>query len=100
MEKDIFPVSGSRPLAEIEAPELVAMAKAIEQRRARDIAQCALQTVRQVFRYAVAHGNVCRNPAVEFRPGDILESAQSANYARLDSKGLPALTPLQRCLEV
>ena len=37
MDADILPCLGARPIAFIEAPELVAMTKAIEQRGARDI---------------------------------------------------------------
>jgi hypothetical protein len=37
MESDILPCLGPRPIAEIEAPELVAMANAIQD-RVRDIA--------------------------------------------------------------
>ena len=37
MDADILPCIGARPIAFIEAPELVAMSKAIEQRGARDI---------------------------------------------------------------
>ncbi len=39
MAADILPVVGARPIAEIEAPELVAMVKAIQLRGARDIAK-------------------------------------------------------------
>jgi integrase len=91
MEMDILPVLGARPVAEIEAPELVAMTKAIEQRGARDIAKRALETTSQVFRYAIAHGHARRNPATEIRPRDILKSARRTNYARVDAKELPAL---------
>ena len=97
MEMDILPVLGARPVAEIEAPELVAMTKAIEQRGARDIAKRALETAGQVFRYAIAHGYARRNPATEIRPRDILKSAQKTNYARVDAKELPALL---RAIEV
>jgi hypothetical protein len=38
MDADILPCLGPRPIAEIEAPELVAMANAIQDRGARDIA--------------------------------------------------------------
>ncbi|WP_373563102.1 phage integrase central domain-containing protein [Tunturibacter empetritectus] len=65
---DILPRLGQRPIAEIDASELVAMTKAIEQRGAGDIAKRALQVAAQVFRYAIAHGYATRNPAVEFRP--------------------------------
>ena len=54
MEADILPSLGPLPIAEIEAPEIVAMVKAIEVRGARDIAKRALETTGQVFRYAIA----------------------------------------------
>jgi len=91
MEADILPCLGARPIAAIEAPELVAMTKAIEQRGARDIAKRALETTGQVFRYAIAHGYARRNPASEIRPSDILKSTRKVNYARLDAKELPSL---------
>jgi integrase len=88
---DILPCLGPRPIAEIEAPELVAMANAIQDRGARDIAKRALETVGQVFRYSIAHGYSKRNPASEIRPSDILKSAPKTNYARIDAKELPTL---------
>jgi integrase len=91
MEADILPALGSRPIEAIEAPEVVAMTKAIEQRGAHDIAKRALQVTGQVFRYAIAHGYAKRNPAVEIRPSDILKSVRKANYARIDAKELPDL---------
>jgi len=63
MEADVLPCLGARPIAEIEAPELVAMTKAIEGRGARDIAKRALETTGQVFRYAIAHGYSGASPA-------------------------------------
>lgn len=97
MEMDILPVLGARPVTEIEAPELVAMTKAIELRGARDIAKRALETAGQVFRYAIAHGHARRNPATEIRPRDILKSSRKTNYARVDAKDLPGLL---RAIEV
>ncbi len=91
LEADVFPAIGKRPIAEIEAPELVAMMKAIEKRGALDIAKRALQTCSQIFRYAIAHGLAKRNPAVEIRPSDVLASRKKENYARLDGKELPEL---------
>lgn len=84
MESDILPCLGARPIAEIEAPELVSMVKAIEARGARDIAKRALETTGQVFRYAIAHGYARRNPASEIRPSDILKTTHKVNYARVD----------------
>lgn len=97
METDILPSLGVRPITEIEAPELVAMVKAIEQRGARDIAKRALETTGQVFRYAIAHGYAKRNPVAEIRPSDILPSTRKVNYARVDAKELPNLL---RAIEV
>jgi integrase len=91
MEADILPCLGARPIAEIEAPELVAMANAIQDRGALDIAKRALETVGQVFRYGIAHGYAKRNPATEIRPSDILKSSPKINYARIDAKELPTL---------
>jgi integrase len=91
LEADVFPAIGARPVAEIEAPELVRMAKSIEARGALDIAKRALQTVSQVFRYAIAHGVASRNPASDIRPSDVLKTRQAENYARIGAKELPEL---------
>ena len=97
MDADILPCLGVRPIEAIEAPELVAMTKAIEERGARDIAKRALETTGQVFRYAIAHGYARRNPASEIRPRDILKSTRKVNYARVDARELPGLL---RAIEV
>ncbi len=91
LEQDVFPVIGKRPVAEIEATELVLMLKKIEKRGALDIAKLAHQTVGQIFRYAIAHGLAKRNPASEVRPSDVLASRRASNYARIDEKFLPDL---------
>lgn len=91
LKADVFPAIGTRPISEIEAPELVRMAKAIEARGALDIAKRALQTTGQVFRYAIAHGLATRNPAADIKPSDVLVSRKRENYARLDAKELPDL---------
>ncbi len=90
-EADVFPHIGARPVAEIQAPELVAMIKAIAGRGVNDLAKRALQTSGQVFRYAIAHGLAKRNPATDIKPGDVLASRQKQNMARIDGKELPEL---------
>jgi integrase len=91
LDANILPALGGRPIAEIEAPELVAMVRAIEQRGARDIAKRALETTGQIFRYGIAHGYAKRNPASEIRPSDVLKTTLKVNYARIDAKELPNL---------
>jgi integrase len=91
LEADAFPVIGSRPITEITAPQLLAMAKKIESRGASHLARRVLQTCNQVFRYAIAHGSLERNPAADFKPGDALKKHKTENYARLEAKDLPEL---------
>lgn len=91
LEADVFPAIGTRPIAEIEAPELRDMAQAIEKRGAGELAKRSLQMCSMVFRYAIGHGKASRNPAVDIRPSDILKARKVENYARVDAKELPAL---------
>jgi integrase len=91
LEADVFPEIGRRPISEITAPMLVAMAKKIEARGALDIARRSVQTCSQIFRYAVAHGIIERNPARDFMPDDALKPRKKTHYARLDAKELPEL---------
>jgi integrase len=91
LEADVFPLIGSRPVSEIQAPELVKMMKAIQRRGALDIAKRCYQMTSQVFRYAIAHGLAERNPAGDIKPSDILPSRRQTNYARVDARELPAL---------
>lgn len=91
LEADVFPVLGHKPIGDITAPQLLAMAKKIESRGAVDIAKRALQTCGQVFRYAVAHGIIERNPAADVKPADALRPRKKRHYARLDARDLPEL---------
>lgn len=91
LEADVFPDLGARPVAGITAPNLLAVAKKIESRGALDIAKRSLQTCGQIFRYAVAHGIIERNPGADVKPSDALKPRTKTNYARLDGKELPQL---------
>lgn len=63
----VFPWLGGRPIAEISAPELLAMARRIEGKGALETAHRALQNCGQVFRYAVATGRAERDPTGDLR---------------------------------
>lgn len=91
MEADVFPMIGAKPIAEITAPQLLAMAKKIEARGALDIARRAWQTAGQVFEHALAHGMVERNPARDVRPGAALKPRTKGHFARIEPKELPEL---------
>ena len=66
-ERDIFPWIGGRPIAEVSAPELLAVVRRIEGRGALETAHRALGTCGQVFRYAVATGRAQRDPSRDLR---------------------------------
>ena len=66
-ERDIFPWIGGRPIAEITAPELLAVVRRIENRGALETAHRALGNCGQVFRYAVATGRAERDPSSDLR---------------------------------
>ncbi len=88
---DVFPAIGTRPITEIEAPELVAMAKEIEKRGAAELAKRSLQVCSMIFRYAIANGKARRNPAIDIRPSDVLKARKVQNYARVGAGELPQL---------
>ncbi|HEX3966857.1 MAG TPA: integrase arm-type DNA-binding domain-containing protein [Edaphobacter sp.] len=91
LHANILPFLGTRPISEIQAPEIKRMAQAVEQRGASDLAKRALEATGQIFRYAIANGYVKTNPAKEFKPGDILKASPKTNLARIDAEHLPDL---------
>ncbi len=67
LEKDVFPWIGRRPIAEIEAPELLDTLRRIESRGALETARRQRQVLGQVFRYAIATARAKRDPAADIR---------------------------------
>jgi len=65
LERDIFPWLGSRPIAGIDAPELLTNLQRIERRGAIETAHRAMQNTSQIFRYAIATGRAKYNPAAD-----------------------------------
>lgn len=61
LEKDLFPFLGARHIGEIEAIELLATVRRVEERGALDVAHRVLTTAGQVWRYAVATGRAVRD---------------------------------------
>ena len=66
-ERDIFPWIGARPIAEITAPDLLAVVRRIEARGALETAHRARGNCGQVFRYAIATGRALRDPSGDIR---------------------------------
>ena len=67
LERDIFPWLGGRPIAEINAQEILVSLRRVEARGALETAHRAQQNCGQVFRYAVATGRALRDPCGDLR---------------------------------
>ncbi|MGF6465257.1 tyrosine-type recombinase/integrase [Paraburkholderia youngii] len=67
LEKDVFPWLGGRPIAEITAPEVLAVLRRVEARGALDTAHRVHQNCGQVFRYAIATGRAERDVSADLR---------------------------------
>ncbi|MFI4955601.1 MAG: tyrosine-type recombinase/integrase [Gammaproteobacteria bacterium] len=89
-ERDLFPWIGPRPIAEISAPELLAVLRRIEDRGSVETAHRALQNCGQVFRYAVATGRAERDPSGDLR-GALAPPKQSHFASLTDPKEIGAL---------
>lgn len=67
LEKDLFPFLGNRHIGEIEAIELLATVRRVEERGALDVAHRVLTTAGQVWRYAVATGRAARDVSADIK---------------------------------
>jgi integrase len=67
LEKDLFPFLGARHIGEIEAIELLATVRRVEERGALDVAHRVLTTAGQVWRYAVATGRAARDVSADIK---------------------------------
>jgi integrase len=66
-ERDVFPWMGSHPIADITAPDILAVVRRIEGRGTLETAHRTLSNCGQVCRYAIATGRATRNPAADLR---------------------------------
>ena len=88
LSTDVFPTLGSRPITEINAPELLDVLRKIEARGAVDIAHRAQQTCGQIFRYAVATGRAKYDPSPSLR-GALQAADRVRHHAALSAIELP-----------
>ena len=88
LKVDVFPAIGSRPIAEIEAPDVLDILRKVEARGALDIAKRLRQTVGQVFRYAVATGRARRDPAADLK-GALKSAGRQQHHKAMPREDLP-----------
>ena len=81
LENDVFPWIGSKPIADIKPPELLAVIRRTESRGALDTAHRVKQNCGQVFRYAVATGRAERDPSQDLRGA--IPSAKKNHFASI-----------------
>jgi len=67
LEKNIFPAIGTRPVQDIQPPELLRAIRMVENRGAVETARRVLQVCGQIFRYAVASGLADRDPSADLK---------------------------------
>jgi integrase len=67
LERYVFPKLGSRPIADITPPEVLAMLRVVEDKGALETATRAMQMCGQIFMYAIATGRAERNPVPDLR---------------------------------
>lgn len=89
LENNLYPDLGSRPIAEITAPELLAAVRKVESRGAHDLARRMLGVAGQVFRYAIATGRCARDPSGDLRGA--LTPHKPRHQAAVRPDELPAL---------
>jgi integrase len=62
-KSDVFPWLGRRPIAEIDAPEILTVLKRIDSRGARFTAHRVRSEISRIFRYAIKEGYCRADPA-------------------------------------
>ena len=89
LERNIYPLIGARPIADLTAPEILAALRKIEERGATDLSHRVMGVVGQVLRYGVATGRGMRDHTADLRGA--LTPHVKANQAAVSEKALPQL---------
>jgi len=85
----VFPDLSNRPIADIEAPDLLDVLRKMESRGAHDLAHRMQQLCGQVFRYGIATGRCSRDPAADLRGA--LTPPKRKHMAAIRPEELPKL---------
>ncbi|MBX9900357.1 MAG: integrase arm-type DNA-binding domain-containing protein [Burkholderiaceae bacterium] len=87
LEKDVFPLIGKYPIAEIKAPVMLDVLRQIEKRGAVDMAKRQGQVCGQIFRYAIATGRAETDPVPHLRGA--LKATAKGHHAAITPDELP-----------
>jgi integrase len=89
LEADIFPQIGSRPITDIDAPELLEMLRKVEKRGVIETARRLRQLCGQVFRYAIVTGRAKNDPSADLR-GALKSPGQQRGHKAMPLDEVPA----------
>ncbi|KVD91569.1 integrase [Burkholderia ubonensis] len=78
---DVFPWLGKRPIAEIDAPEILTVLKRIDGRGVRFTAHRVRSEISRIFRYAIKEGYCKADPARDLV--DAIPPAQTTHFASI-----------------
>jgi hypothetical protein len=87
LEKDVFPLIGRHPIADIKAPVMLDVLRQIEKRGALDVAKRQGQVCGQIFRYAIASGKAEADPVPSLRGA--LKPSSKGHHAAITADELP-----------
>ncbi len=87
LEEHIFPEVGSRPIADITAPEMLAALRKIEAKKILDTTHRVKQVCGKVFLYAIATGRAERNPVRDL--AGALKTPVTKHHSYLKANELP-----------
>lgn len=87
LEKDVFPLIGKYPIADIRAPVMLDVLRQIEKRGAVDMAKRQAQVCGQIFRYAIACGKAEIDPVPSLRGA--LKATAKGHHAAISADDLP-----------
>ncbi len=94
MERDVFPWLGGRPVAEITAPEVLAVLRRVDARGARFTAHRARSEISRAFRYAIATGRAERDPCPDLKRA--IPPARTEHLVPLATQAIAILRELYR----
>lgn len=81
LQGDVFPWLGGKAIAEITAPDVLAVIRRIDERGTLDTAHRAKSNISQVMRYAIATGRAERDPCPDLRGA--LPPLRHSNFASI-----------------
>ncbi len=91
LEKDIFPVIGNKPIADISAPILIMALNKTVERGAVNTAKRLFNYCSRIFSYAISHSLAERNPCSDVFIEDIFPPTETNNFKRISESDLPEL---------